>query len=108
MANVFSWRVVFLTLGMFLAMVAVSHAAGTGDGIPELVEGARKVLGSFRLADFVKIVGVVAFAFGFWQMYSGHMGGGLAGLITILLVLGGWFFAETVIDTAYAASGVIF
>jgi len=110
MSRIFSLDVcktMFLTVGMFLLMVGVVHAAGTGAEIEELTGPATQVFEGLRAADYVRGIGVALLAFLFIGMWAQHITGGFVPAVIGLAILGCWFGAEAVADTIFTSGIVI-
>jgi hypothetical protein len=106
MSQVFIGRVLTLAMMTFVLAVAVSHAA-TGGEITELTGGALAIFEGLRAADFVRGIGIVLFGFGLFGLMGGLLSAGWAGIIMLLVVLGGWFGAEAIVDTIFTAAAIL-
>lgn len=107
MSHVFVGRVVTLAMLMLIASSIMAQAAGTGIELTEFTGGAERLFSAMRAPTFVRNIGIAMLAVLLFTGFGGHISGGWGAVLVGLLILGGWYGADTMSDTLFTA-GVVF
>ena len=78
-----------------------------GGRIVEFTGGTTQIFDAMRATTFVRATGIALFALLLIAGFGGYVSGGWTTVLGGLLILGGWFGAEPIVDTIFASGAAV-